>query len=93
MIAYELGEKKHIYVDIFSQKNESFDITKAEYELIKRPERTMEVAGECVMSGHTLDMLIAPQAAGDYLLKITYYIADEILVENIAIRVTRYEKS
>ena len=47
MIAFELGEKKHIYVDIFSKKNETFEITKAEYELIKNTGRLMEDSGEC----------------------------------------------
>ena len=96
MIVFEIGERKHIYVDIFSKKNESFEITKAGYELIKKPERiaeerSVEESGECVVNEHTLDMLISPRFTGEYVLKITYYIADEILVENIAIRVVRYE--
>ena len=92
MIACELGEKKHIYVDIFSKKNEPFEITKAEYELIKNTGRLMEDSGECILTGHELDMLISPQTIGGYVLRVIYYIADEVLVENIPIQVSRYGK-
>lgn len=92
MIAFELGEKKHIYVDIFSKKNEPFEITKAEYELIKNTGRLMEDSGECILTGHKLDMLISPQTIGGYVLRVIYYIADEVLVENIPIQVSRYGK-
>lgn len=92
MIAFELGEKKHIYVDIFSKKNETFEIAKAEYELIKNTGRVIEDSGECVLTWHTLDMLISPQTMGGYVLRVIYYIADEVLVENIPIQVSRYGK-
>lgn len=93
MIAFELGEKKHIYVDIFSKKNEAFEISKADYELIKRTEKEAEDSGECILTNHTLDMLISPKNVGDYILRIIYYIADEILIENIQIQVSRYGKN
>ena len=93
MIAFELGEKKHIYVDIFSKKNEAFEISKAEYELIKKTEKEAEDSGECILTDHTLDMLISPRSIGDYILRIIYYIADEILIETIQIQVSRYGKN
>ena len=43
-----------------------------------------------MIEGHTLDMLIAPKELGKYVLKVSYHIADQILIENLDVQVRRY---
>ncbi len=90
MIAFDLGEKKHVYLEIISRKKQDFEISEASYELIRMVSRETEDAGTCVIEGHTLDMLIAPKELGKYVLKVSYHIADQILIENLDVQVRRY---
>lgn len=89
VIAFDLGEKKHIYIEIISKKKQEFEVYEATYELLKKPDRIVEDQGVCTINGHMLDVIISPQKAGGYILRITYHIADEILIEQIEVQVQR----
>ena len=88
MIAFDLGEKKHVTIEVVSRKNEEFAILEARYELIYTSDATTEDSGSCTVVDHTIDSLISPNKTGVYLLRYTYHIADEILIENMEERVT-----
>ena len=88
MIAFDLGEKKHVTIEVVSRKNEEFAILEAGYELIHTSDGTVEDSGSCTVVDHTIDSLISPNKTGVYLLRYTYHIADEILIENMEVRVT-----
>ncbi len=90
MIAFDLGERRHVYLDIISLKKQDFEISEASYELIRMASRETEETGSCVIIDHTLDMIIAPKMIGKYVLRVTYHIADQILVENLDVQVSRY---
>lgn len=92
MIAFDLGEKKHVYLEIISRKKQEFEVSEASYELIRMASRETEDSGTCLIEGHVLDMVISPQMVGRYVLKVTYSIADQILIENIDVQVSRYGK-
>lgn len=92
MIAFDLGEKKHVYLEIISRKKQEFEVSEASYELIRMASRETEDSGTCLIEGHTLDMVISPQMVGRYVLKVIYSIADQILIENIDVQVSRYGK-
>lgn len=88
MIAFDLGEKKHVTIEVVSRKGEEFAILNASYELIYTSDATTEASGSCTVVDHTIDSLISPSKTGVYLLRYTYHIADEILIENMEVRVT-----
>ena len=88
MIAFDLGEKKHVTIEVVLRKNEEFAILEAGYELIYTSDATVEDSGSCTVVDHTIDSLISPNKTGVYLLRYTYHIADEILIENMEVRVT-----
>lgn len=92
MIAFDLGEKKHVYLEIISRKKQEFEVSEASYELIRMASRETEDSGTCLIEGHVLDTVISPQMVGRYVLKVTYSIADQILIENIDVQVSRYGK-
>lgn len=88
MISFDLGEKKHVPVEVVSRKGEEFTITDATYELIYASDGLVEDTGSCVVVDHNIDSLISPKKTGVYMLKYTYHVADEILIENMELRVT-----
>lgn len=83
---FELGERRHVHLEIYSCKNENFKIISAEWELIKYGE--VESAGDCNIMDHLLDMLIQPNEKGYYKLKVIYQIGDETLIDIVEIQVT-----
>lgn len=87
MLIFDFGEKRHIILDVYSCKNEPFRISEATYELILEPEKISESSGACSIYEHQIDTVIEPKKTGKYLLKITYKILDEILIEQIGITV------
>ncbi len=84
----DLGEKIHIrsIVKPKCEQDIPFAIRDARFELIDGS-GLMEDSGECSITGHEIDALIAPQKPGSYRLKYIYDIADEIWVDNIRLRV------
>ena len=87
MIIFDRGERKHVPIEVVSRKGESFDILKAKYELIYTTDGVTESSGLCDIIVHKIDALIEPQKTGIYLLRYTYEVADEILIENMELRV------
>ncbi len=88
MIAFNLGEKKHVTIEVVSRKGDEFAILDAGYELIYVSDSTVEDSGSCTVVDHAIDSLISPNKTGVYLLRYTYHVADEILIENMEVRVT-----
>ena len=86
MLIFDFGERRHVILDVYSAKNESFSISEATYELI-RGDREIESSGACSIYEHQIDTVIEPEQVGDYTLKITYKILDEVLIEPIGITV------
>ena len=67
-------------------KNEKFEIQSASYEFTD-DDGNIESSGVCSIYEHQIDMVLEPKHKGDYLLKVTYKILDETLVEPIGITV------
>lgn len=87
-VRFELGENRHVKLLIHSLKNENFEIDSASYSLVKSDEKIEESAGPCTIYEHTIDSVISPQKRGVYLLKVTYQILDEILIDIVEVQVT-----
>lgn len=87
MIVFDKGERKHVAIEVMSRKGDAFNIQDARYELIYTPDGTTEASGLCDIVLHKIDALLEPQKTGIYLLRYTYHIADEILIENMEMRV------
>lgn len=86
MLVFEFGERRHVILDVYSCKNESFEIQQASYEFFNS-DGTVEASGVCSIYEHQIDIVIEPQKRGWYMLKITYRILDEILIEQIRVTV------
>lgn len=87
---FDLGERKHVRLEVFSTKKEDFIISEAKYELIKSGSLNAEDSGICTITDHEMDMLICPNAIGSYILRITYSIGDSTLIKNVNLKVERY---
>lgn len=85
--AFDLGENRHIKLKIHSVKNDLFEIESASYILWKKNSDEPEDMGSSNIYEHIIDTVICPKEAGEYVLKITYHIADEVLIENIKVLV------
>lgn len=86
-VVFDYGEVRHVKLRIHSCKNENFEIVSASYTLTVAGETEPEDSGLCIILGHTLDMVINPKKKVRYLLKITYYIGDETLIDTVEVRV------
>ena len=87
MLIFDFGERRHVILDVYSSKNESFSISEATYELIREDSGEIESSGACSIYEHQIDTVVEPESVGDYTLKITYKILDEVLIEQIGITV------
>lgn len=87
MLIFNLGERRHILVDIYNCKNSDFEIQEATYELIYNDTKEIEESGVCSVYEHRLDAVIEPKNQGEYTLEITYKVLDETLIEPIGIAV------
>lgn len=86
MLIFDFGERRHVILDVYSCKNEKFEIQSASYELLN-DSGEIENASACSIYEHQIDVVIEPKQKGEYMLKITYHILDETLIENIGIMV------
>lgn len=86
MLVFDFGERRHVILDVYSCKNEKFEIQSASYELLN-DSGGIENASACSIYEHQIDVVIEPKHKGEYMLKITYNILDETLIENIGIMV------
>lgn len=81
------GETRHVKLKICNIKGEPFEITTADYEMIRVYSREVVASGHATILDHVLDVVISPPDHGDYLLKFTYVIGDETLVDVVEVSV------
>lgn len=86
-VQMELGEVRHVRIQVRNLNGKEFTISNAKYELQGQFEAGMESSGECMIQEHVIDAYISPKQKGDYYLTYTYNIGDETLVDVIKIRV------
>lgn len=86
-VDFDLGETRHVRIEILSCKNDPFEISSASYTLTARGDAEPESQGTSVIMDHVIDQVITPQKRGIYILAVTYRIADETLIENIQVQV------
>lgn len=86
-VVFDFGENKHIRIMVHSMKRESFVITDASYILTKKGSQQQETSGICSINEHIIDTIISPKERGEYILKITYHIADETLIDDVYVLV------
>lgn len=86
-VNFDLGEIRHVKIQIHSCKGDPFEILSASYSLIWKGDMETEDSGASVIQEHVIDQVIAPKRRGTYNLEVTYRIADETLVENVEVRV------
>ncbi len=86
-VDFDLGETRHVKLQIKSCKNDLFEIRSASYKLTYRGETDPEDMGASVIQDHVIDQVITPKRRGIYVLAVTYAIADETLIDNIQVSV------
>lgn len=80
----DYGERRHVRIKIVNVKGEPFTIISADYELLDSSGEILETGKPDIME-HTLDVLIEPKKQGQYTLKITYHVGNEILIEKVEV--------
>lgn len=86
-VDFDLGETRHVKLQIISCKGDPFEISSASYALTARGECEPEDSGASVIMEHVIDQVITPRRQGIYMLSVTYQIADETLIENVQVQV------
>ena len=81
------GETRHVKLKICNIKGEPFEITTADYEMIRVYSKEVIASGHPTILDHVLDVVISPPDHEDYLLKFTYVIGDETLVDVVEVSV------
>ena len=81
------GETRHVKLRIHNVKDDPFEITAAEYEMIRVYNKEIIASGHAAILEHVLDVVISPPDHGEYLLKYTYVIGDETLVDVVEVTV------
>ena len=84
-LQFDPGETRHVKLKICNVKNEPFEITTADYEMIRAYSREVVASGHATILDHVLDVVISPPDHGDYLLKFSYVIGDETLVDVVEV--------
>ena len=72
---------------ICSSVKDDFNILDATYVLQKVDDQTPEDSGNCVIREHIIDTVITPKESGAYIFRVTYTIADEILIDTVEVKV------
>lgn len=86
-VIMELGETRHIMLKICSIKKDDFNILSASHTLQKAGQAEPESSGACVIREHIIDTVITPRETGVYTLRVTYTIADEVLIDDVEVKV------
>lgn len=97
-VKFDLGEEKNVVVTIRSCKDESFVIDSAKWELffVKNEFKSvpnnngLESEGTGMIVDNKIYSLIKPKKEGSYILRLTYMIANETLIDNIPIDVSKW---
>ena len=84
-VVFDFGETRHVRIKIYSTANEIFEVRNATYTLKKKDSIFFEEEGSCNIYENIIDIVISPKEIGEYILKITYHVADEVLIENIKV--------
>ena len=86
-IVMDLGETRHVQLKICSSVKDDFNILNATYVLQKVGDQTPEDSGNCAIREHIIDTVITPKESGTYIFRVTYTIADEILIDTVEVKV------
>lgn len=86
-LEFELGEVRHVKLEVRNIRGEQFEISSASFELTGIFQTAPEDSGTAQIIGHTIDVVIAPREKQEYDLKIAYVISDETLIDVIRVRV------
>lgn len=81
-IIFDTGEQRHVRLMIHAADNAPFRIKSAAWELSRG--NIKESGGDCEIDGHIIDTFVqAPATKTSFILRITYEINDETLVEQL----------
>ena len=84
---FDIGEERHVQIEITSEAGGEFKIWMAKFELWTADE-ALEMEGECIVDEHVIDAYIRPLTAGMYILKYIYLIGDETWIEPVRVVVS-----
>lgn len=87
MVIFNLGECRHVRLEICSDSDDDFVVERATYEF-KKANGVIEAFGSSNIFEHVIDTVIEPNEKGTYFLVVTYAIADEKLVDTVEVVVT-----
>lgn len=83
-VRFDLGEERHVQLEVSSKAGGQFNIREAQFELIDI-KGDVENQGDCIVEEHIMDAYIRPLKAENYILKYTYLIGDEKWVDPVKV--------
>lgn len=87
-VKFDLGEKRHVRIEIISKDGGEFQIMNARFELINADTKQIATSGECLVSDHIIDAFLSPEISGSYELRYVYQIADETWIDPVRVVVS-----
>lgn len=86
VIVFDLGEKKHVKLRVHSTDPEAeFMIDSASWQLLQNGNVVDEGIGTIDNNAHTIDIMLSPKVKTKHVLRVTYAVADEILVDRMEV--------
>ena len=86
-VIMDYGESRHIKLMIHNCRGDEFEIVRAEYEFAMKGAEIPETSGLASIAEHVIDISVTPRQRGTYILKVTYHIADETLIDTVEVQV------
>lgn len=83
-VQFYAGEEKYVRLLVHASNGEIFTIRKAIWSLARVGQQE-EDSGECLIEDHMISIKIAPIKRATYHLTITYWVADETLIEKVEV--------
>ena len=85
---FDLGETKYVEVRISSRDRISFEISSAEYEVLKQDGTVEQAKTDATIDGYIIGGIITtPSKKGEYIVKFYYVIGTEKYVHKVRVDV------
>jgi len=82
---FDLGETKYVEIRISSRDGISFEISSAQYEVLKQDGTVEQAKTDATIDGCIICGIITPSKKGEYIVKFCYVIGTEKYVYKVIV--------
>lgn len=87
VIQFDLGETRYVEILVSSRDGSSFDISSAQYEVLKKDGTVEQEKTDAVIEEHVVSGLVTPLTKSRYIVKFYFVIGAETYIHAIKIDV------